>query len=203
MADLGAGRSSGSTGASVFACEVFPLVELLLRDAKRLTRTHADAEDLVQDTLLHAYSGFHRFRPGTNLKAWLRRIMRNQWISNHRRQASRPSEVLADDISSRMLLASGSTQTTVLHASAEDDVLAALPRSDLVTAMCALSRDSRLILYYVDVEGYPLREVASLMEVPVGTVMSRLHRARRRVRAELACRPTRDKTPGLNGAAGQ
>ncbi|MDV3125992.1 sigma-70 family RNA polymerase sigma factor [Mycobacterium sp. 21AC1] len=169
--------------ADTFRRDVLPLTGSLLRDAKRLTRSHADAEDLLQETLMHAYAGFHGFQPGTNLRAWLRRIMRNRWISEYRRMERRPAEVLAEDVSTR--ISGPSTHMAFLQPSAEDHVLAALPHSELATAMAVLSRDNRLVLYYADVEGYPLREVARLMNIPVGTVMSRLHRGRRRLRAEL------------------
>lgn len=181
----GDARSGEGTAADEFRRSVLPLSGLLLREARGLTHSHADAEDLVQETLLHAYAGFHGFQSGTNLVAWLRRIMRNRWISDHRRKLCRPVEVLADDVGNRISVAGTSANHVSSQPSSEEEVLKRLPNRELAAAMAALSIGSQLVVYYADVQGYPLRDVAELMNIPVGTVMSRLHRARRRLRDDL------------------
>jgi RNA polymerase sigma-70 factor (ECF subfamily) len=182
---IAADRHKFTAETAAFTSDVRPLMASLLRDALQLTRSHADAEDLLQDTLMHAYKGLDGFRPGTNLRAWLRRIMRNTWISDYRRRERRPSELLSAEFSDTVLGSGAFAQSALLRPSAEDDVLAKSPRSDLQAAMNVLSHDHRLVLYYVEVEGYPLREVAHMMGIPLGTVMSRLHRSRLRLRMEL------------------
>ncbi|ODQ88041.1 hypothetical protein BHQ18_20895 [Mycolicibacterium flavescens] len=151
--------------------------------ARLLTRSQADAEDLVQDTLMHAYAGYRSFEAGTNFKAWLYRIMRNQWINAHRRSERRPCEVFDGLVSeSAVVHRAGRDQLS----SAEDRVLQNMPDPAVMDALAALSEEHRLVLYYADVEDRSYREVADLMGIPVGTVMSRLHRARRQMRRELA-----------------
>ncbi|MEW5809736.1 MAG: sigma-70 family RNA polymerase sigma factor [Actinomycetota bacterium] len=186
---IAADRQEQTAETAAFTRDVRPLMASLLRDALQLTRAQADAEDLLQDTLMHAYKGLHGFQPGTNLRAWLRRIMRNRWVSDYRRRERRPSEMLADDIHEKVLGAGTHAQSAFLRPSAEDDVLAKAPRSDLQAAMNVLPHANRLVIYYVDVEGYPIREVARIMDIPVGTVMSRLHRSRGRLRTELTAGP--------------
>jgi RNA polymerase sigma-70 factor, ECF subfamily len=182
---IAADRHESTVQTAAFTSDVRPLMASLLRDALQLTHSHADAEDLLQDTLMHAYKGLDGFRPGTNLRAWLRRIMRNTWISDYRRRERRPSELLSAELSETVLASGAFAQSALLRPSAEDDVLAKSPHSALQAAMNVLSHDHRLVLYYVEVEGYPLREVAHMMGIPLGTVMSRLHRSRLRLRMEL------------------
>ncbi|MGE2837080.1 sigma-70 family RNA polymerase sigma factor [Mycobacterium sp. SMC-4] len=162
-----------------FAEDVWPLVDVLLRGARRLTRNEADAEDLLQETLVHAYAGFRTFRAGTNLQAWLFRIQYNQWINAYRRKERRPDEVLSDTISDRQLLARACP-------SAEAEVMDLLPDGELRDALAELSEGFRTVLYYADVEGYTYAETAVLMGIPVGTVMSRVFRARTQLRRALA-----------------
>src|ERR1700754_4658730 len=114
--------------AAQFAREAEPLFEVLSRGARRLTRNAADAEDLLQDTLLHAYTGFRTFQEGSNLKAWLFRILYNRWVSTYRAKQSRPSEVLADEF----------TERDVAARSAEAEVLDVLPDNDIKMAFAAL-----------------------------------------------------------------
>ena len=174
-----------------FVAEVWPFAEVLARGARRLTRNDADAQDLLQDTLLLAYTGFHTFRAGTNLQAWLFRIMHNRSADNYRRQQRRPPELLAGAISDQDLT-DYLTRESVGARSAESVLIDALPDTSISAAMLALPPGSRLVLYYVAIEGHTCAETATLMGVPVGTVMSRVSRARRQLRSMLA---EKDSTP--------
>ena len=167
-----------------FAAAVWPLVDVLHRGARRLTHNDADAEDLLQETLVRAYTGFHNFQPGTNLQAWLFRIQYNQWINAYRWKERRPAEVLSDEITDRDLAGYGAHSSTGLR-SAESEVLDSLPDGDIREAMEQLSEGFRTVLYYADVEGYTYAETATLMDIPVGTVMSRISRARVQLRRAL------------------
>jgi RNA polymerase sigma factor (sigma-70 family) len=161
--------------ATRFAREAEPFFDVLSRGARRLTRSSADAEDLLQDTLLHAYAGFHTFKGGTNLQAWIFRILYNRWVSTYRSKQSRPLEVLTDEITDRDLADS-----------AETEVLDALPDNEIKAAMGALPESFRAAVYYADVQGYTYRETAAILGVPHGTVMSRASRGRQRLRIALA-----------------
>ncbi|OBI78068.1 RNA polymerase subunit sigma-70 [Mycobacterium sp. E740] len=167
--------------ADRFARDAVPLVGVLSRRARRLTTCDADAEDLVQDTLLHAYAGFASFEPGTNLKAWLLRIMHNRWVSGHRYRQRRPNEV-AEDVAGVADLARASMR----HRSAEAQVLDTMASDDLHAALASLPHGTRMALYYADVLGHTYAETAALLDIPAGTVMSRVFRGRQRLRAELA-----------------
>lgn len=194
-----------------FTADVWPLVDVLHRGARRLTRNDADAEDLLQETLIHAYKGFGNFNEGSNLKAWLFRIQHNQWINAYRWKERRPAEVLSEEITDRELAGYGAHLSTGLR-SAEAEVLDALPDSDVRDAMGQLSEGFRMVLYYADVEGYTYAETAALMDIPIGTVMSRVSRARTQLRGALAdttsargrsgCRPAvaRHRRPQSNPA---
>jgi RNA polymerase sigma-70 factor, ECF subfamily len=167
-----------------FERDAIPLADQLYRGARRMTRSRADAEDLVQDTMMKAYSGFSSFREGTHLKAWLFRIMHNTWISNYQKSRRRPVEHLTGEITSWEY--SADRQPFPGCQSAEVEALAALPNSEIAEALLALPATIRLVVYYADVWGYGYRDIADIMGIPIGTVMSRLHRARRRLRVLLA-----------------
>lgn len=171
--------------AARFARETQPLFEVLHRGARRLARTEADAEDLLQDTLLHAYTGFRKFRTGTNLKAWLFRIMYNRWVSNHRGKQRRPAEVAVEQITDRDLARAAGHQSGGLR-SAEAVVLAALPDPELTEALAELPDGFTAAMFYAYVEGYTYAETAAIMDIPMGTVMSRVSRGRQRLRTSLA-----------------
>ena len=163
--------------AALFIRDVLPLVDQLYRAALRYTRNPADAEDLVQETMAKAYVGFHSFRAGTNLRAWLYRIMTNTWISSYRTAQRRPDEVLSADVTDvRLSAATPSAELAALDAMGDDEVLDALR---------ALPEGQRMVVYYADVEGFRYKEIAAIMDMPLGTVMSRLHRGRRNLRALL------------------
>jgi RNA polymerase sigma factor (sigma-70 family) len=162
--------------AAQFARQAEPHFAVLSRGSRRLTRNAADAEDLLQDTLLHAYAGFRSFHEGSNLRAWLFRILYNRWVSTHRARQSRPSEILADEL----------TERDVPARSAEAEVLDVLPDNDIRVAFAALPVGFREAVYYADIEGYTYAEVAAILGVPQGTVMSRASRGRQRLRIALA-----------------
>lgn len=168
-----------------FAYETEPLFDVLMRRARRLTRSDADAEDLLQDTLLHAYMGFHTFHEGSNLKAWLFRILYNRWVSAYRSRQSRPAEVPVDDITERDLADSAARLPAGLR-SAEAEALDALPDNEIKKAMRALPDGFRTAVYYAEVQGYTYAETAAILDIPMGTVMSRVSRGRQRLRTALA-----------------
>ncbi|WP_142239411.1 sigma-70 family RNA polymerase sigma factor [Mycobacterium sp. ST-F2] len=166
--------------AARFVIEAVPLLDALGRGARRLTRCEADAEDLLQDKLLHAFQGFASFRQGTNLNAWLFRILHNRWISRHRYREARPSEVSLE------IITAGGHEPSAVRRSAEAEVLDFMPDDDVEAALAELSEGARMAMFYVGVQGYTFAETAALMDVPMGTVMSRVSRGRRQLRVALA-----------------
>ena len=170
--------------AACFERDVMPLRNRLYGMALRLTRNKQDAEDLVQDTILNAYAGFRNFREGTNLMGWLCRIMHNSWINSCRKKRRRQAEVSVGSISDDQL-AAYAVHTVNEARSAEVTALESLPDTEIKAALMTLHEESRLAIYYADVGGFSTREIADMMNTPVGTVMSRLHRGRRRLRSIL------------------
>lgn len=167
-----------------FARDALPYLDALYSAALRYTRNPSDAEDLVQETYTKAYAKFHQFEPGTNLKAWLYRILTNTYINSYRSRQRRPAEVSADagddgDFSLYDRIA-GTT-----HAPAEVEVLSRLTDEEVKEALADLPEDFRMAVYLADVEGFRYAEIAEIMGTPVGTVMSRLHRGRRRLHEAL------------------
>ena len=171
--------------AARFDRETKPFFDVLSRRARWLTPSVADAEDLLQETLLHAYAGFGTFQEGSNLKAWLFRILYNRWVSTHRAKQRRPSEVPVDEITEREL-ADSAARLPAGQRSAEAEALDALPDNDIKTAMDALPDGFRAVVYYADVQGYTCAETAAILGIPHGTVMSRASRGRQRLRIALA-----------------
>jgi RNA polymerase sigma-70 factor, ECF subfamily len=157
--------------AARFERDAIPLLDPLFSGALHLTRNRHDAEDLVQETMLRAYARFDTFQDGTNVKAWLYRILQNTWIDQCRKKSRRPTEVLAWDWPSN-----GSTDVAALES---------VPDVAVKAALMALPEESRIAVYYADVEGFSYKEIAAILGVPVGTVTSRLHRGRQRLRAAL------------------
>ena len=170
--------------ASRFAREAEPLFDVLSRRARGLTRCEADAEDLLQDALLHAYMGFHTFREGTNLKAWLFRILYNRWVTAHRTKQRRPSEVAMEKVTDSEFAGTSRLPTTI-H-SAEAEVLDGLPDSEIKAALEALPAGFAVAVYYADIAGYTYVETSAILDIPLGTVMSRVSRGRARLRIALA-----------------
>ncbi|MGV0394259.1 sigma-70 family RNA polymerase sigma factor [Corynebacterium riegelii] len=167
-----------------FTEEAMPLLDQLYGGALRMTRNPQDAEDLVQETYLKAYNAFDSFKPGTNLKAWLYRIMTNTYINNYRKMKRRPLETSAEDVTDSQLYTSSSHDSTGLE-SAEVEALKMMPNSRISEALNSLNEDYRMVVYYADVEGLAYKEIAEVMEIPLGTVMSRLHRGRKQLREML------------------
>ncbi|MFV1355549.1 MAG: sigma-70 family RNA polymerase sigma factor [Mycolicibacterium fortuitum] len=171
--------------AARFVREAMPFHTVLLRTARRLTLSQADAEDLVQDTLMNAYTGFHRFEPGTNLQAWLFRIMHNRWISTHRMKQRRPDTFSVAEFTDNDMLGSAG-HSAIAERSAEDRALDLFCDDRIRDAVLTLPEGFRTVLYYADIEGLTYAETAARMDIPLGTVMSRIARSRERLRAALA-----------------
>lgn len=176
---VGIGPASDPELAARFVTEAVPLFDALHRRARRLTYCEADAEDLLQDTVLHAYQGFGSFREGTNLNAWLFRILHNRWVSRHRHRERRPAELPLE-------ITDGAPRVPPTGCSAEVEVLDVMLNDDIKVAFAALPDGVRVAMYYVEVEGYTYAETAALMNVPMGTVMSRVSRGRQRLRVALS-----------------
>jgi RNA polymerase sigma-70 factor (ECF subfamily) len=156
--------------------------------ALRMTRNPSDAEDLVQESMARAYAGLRHFTPGTNGKAWLFRILANTFVSGYRKRQREPVQVLSPEFEALVSWApSGSaTGSARTEPSAEDAVLSQFRNSVVRDALRELPECFRATIYLADVEGYPYREIAEMLGVPIGTVMSRLHRARLLLRKRLA-----------------
>lgn len=167
-----------------FESEALPLLDQLYGGALRMTKNPADAEDLVQETFMKAYQAFGSFTEGTNLKAWLYRIMTNLYISNYRKKQRQPFQASADELTDGQWLDSTQHRSGGLE-SAEVEALKNLPNQEIVAAMNALPEDYRMVVYYADVEDLPYKDIAEIMGTPLGTVMSRLHRGRKQLRAAL------------------
>lgn len=168
-----------------FERDAMQYVDQLYSAAMRMARNPSDAEDLVQEAYTKAFSAFHQYKPGTNLKAWLYRILTNTYINLYRKRQREPLQSNSDTIEDWQLARAESHTSSGLR-SAEAEALDHLPDSDVKRALQDIPEEFRLAVYFADVEGYAYKEISDIMNTPIGTVMSRLHRGRRMLRDMLA-----------------
>ena len=170
--------------SALFEEQAIPLMDQLYAAAMRMTRNPADASDLVQETFVKAFAAFGRFQQGTNLKAWMYRILTNTFINIYRKNQRNPYQGTIDELEDWQMGGAVSATTTVTR-SAEAEAIDHLPDSAVKDALQSIPEDFRLAVYFADVEGFSYQEIADIMKTPVGTVMSRLHRGRRMLRERL------------------
>ena len=184
-ADVGEGQTrrdlTDTERRERFVAEALPHVDRLYSAALRYTRDPTDAEDLVQEAMVKAYRSFHQYRPGTNLKAWLYRVLHTTYISMYRKAQRRPQEALHEELDDYSLF----DEVSRSGASAEHEVLTSLTSEEVKQALAELPEPFRLAVYLADVEGFAYKEIAEIMDTPVGTVMSRLHRGRKALQKAL------------------
>ncbi|WP_293817554.1 sigma-70 family RNA polymerase sigma factor [uncultured Corynebacterium sp.] len=167
-----------------FEADALPLLDQLYGAALRMTRNPADAQDLVQDAYMKAYQAFGSFKEGTNLKAWMYRILTNTYINSYRKAQRRPTESSAEEMTDWQLAETAKHDSVGLE-SAEVEALKNIPDKRIQDALMSLGEDYRMVVYYADVEGLAYKEIAEIMDTPIGTVMSRLHRGRKQLRSKL------------------
>src|SRR5690606_437832 len=171
---------------ATFAEQAMPYMDSLYGAAMRMTRNRADAEDLVQETYLRAYRGFGGFEEGTNLKAWLYRILTNTYINSYRAKKRRPEERDLDDVEDLFLYRRlGGLEAATAGRSAEDELMDWFTDSEVKEAVEALPEAFRMAVLLADVEGFSYKEIAEILDIPIGTVMSRLHRGRKALQKQL------------------
>lgn len=185
VADVDVANETTDARRARFERDAMVYVDQLYSAAMRMARNPSDAEDLVQEAYTKAFSAFHQYKPGTNLKAWLYRILTNTYINLYRKRQREPLQSNADSIEDWQLARAESHTSKGLR-SAEADALDHLPDSDVKNALQAIPEEFRLAVYFADVEGFAYKEISEIMNTPIGTVMSRLHRGRKLLRDMLA-----------------
>jgi RNA polymerase sigma-70 factor (ECF subfamily) len=181
--------------AARFEQDVVPYLGQLRAAALRMTRNPSDAEDLVQETLIKAYAAFHQFRPGTNLRAWLYKILTNTFITTYRKNHRQPAGAPGGSFHEDRDATAGAAAPAVR--SAEAEALEQLADSDILRALRDLPEEFKATIYLADIEGYPYKEIARIMGTPIGTVMSRLHRGRGKLRRKLAAYAPKGCLPAM------
>jgi RNA polymerase sigma-70 factor (ECF subfamily) len=172
--------------AARFERDALVYLDQLYSAALRMTRNPADAEDLVQETFTKAFAAFHQYRPDTNLKAWLYRILTNTFINSYRSKKRRPEQTELDDVEDLYLYRRlGGLEAAAAGRSAEEEVLDHFTEGDVKAAIEALPEQFRMAVLLADVEGFSYKEIAEILDVPIGTVMSRLHRGRKALQKAL------------------
>ena len=171
---------------ATFAASAMEFMPSLYSAALRMTRNAADAEDLVQETYLKAYRGYGSYQEGTNLKAWLYRILTNTFINRYRQAKRRPEETDLDDVEDFYLYRRlGGLEEARAGRSAEDELLELFTADEVKDALEALPEQFRIAVLLADVEGFSYKEIAEILDIPIGTVMSRLHRGRKAMQKQL------------------
>ena len=171
---------------ATFAEQAMPFMDSLYSAALRMTRNPSDAEDLVQETYLKAYRGFGGFQEGTNLKAWLYRILTNSYINVYRKKQRQPDESDLAEVEDLFLYRRiGGAETATRSRSAEDELLELLTEHEVKEALESLPENFRMPVLLADVEGFSYKEIAAILDIPIGTVMSRLHRGRKAMQKAL------------------
>lgn len=170
---------------STFAEQAMPLMDQLYSAALRMTRNPSDAEDLVQETYMKAYRGFERFEDGTNLKAWMYRILTNSYINRYRQKQRRPDESDIADVEDMYLYRRLGGENSEIGSSAEDAFLSSVTDEVVKAAIEAIPENFRIAVLLADVEGFAYKEIAEILDVPIGTVMSRIHRGRKALEKQL------------------
>jgi len=171
---------------ATFSAQVEPFMDQLYGAAMRMTRNPADAEDLLQETFLRAYRGFPNFTDGTNLRAWLYRILTNTYINTYRAKQRRPEQTELDEVEDMYLYRRiGGLEAATLGRSAEDELMDLFAESEVKEAIESLPDNFRVAVLLADIEGFAYKEIAEMLDIPIGTVMSRLHRGRKALQKSL------------------
>ncbi len=185
QSSLDGSQESAAQRKARFERDAMQYVDQLYAAALRMTRNQADAEDLVQEAYTKAFSAFHQYQAGSNLKAWLYRILTNTYINLYRKRQREPQQANTETIADWQLAQASSHDSTGLP-SAETQALNRLPDQDIKEALQSIPDEFRMAVYYSDVEGFSYKEISEIMNTPIGTVMSRLHRGRKLLRDKLA-----------------